>query len=226
MRFPAAAPAQVGTFTVQGKQVIFRAAPDASVVVSGQPVKTFVLHAYDEEGKTVLTLGTYSWYLIQRDGQLAIRLKDSASPVLAAFHGLEYYPTAAAWRVPAHFHRYTTPRTVHAPTALKRDTEIKVLGTLEFTVSGRQLTLEAFDEDEGSDLSLIFADQTNGHGSYPGGRYLTVASPDKDGNTIIDFNKAYNPPCAFTKFATCVYPTTANRLPIPVPAGEQFTGHD
>ncbi len=99
----------------------------------------------------------------------------------------------------------------------------KAAGKLSFTVKGQVYTLDALDEG-GPDLFVIFGDKTNVNETYPSGRFLYVKRPDADGKTVIDFNKAYNPPCAFTDFATCPLPPPQNRLPIAIEAGEKKYG--
>ena len=98
-------------------------------------------------------------------------------------------------------------------------------GALVFTIGGRDYRLDAVEENGEEDLFVIFADQTNGKKTYGAGRFLYAARPGADGTTIVDFNKAYNPPCAFTPFATCPLPPPQNRLSIPVEAGEKRYGH-
>ena len=93
-------------------------------------------------------------------------------------------------------------------------------GTLEFERDGRTWRLEAIGEP-GRELFVIFGDRTSGHGSYPAGRYLDLPAPDAQGRVVIDFNHAYNPPCAFTPFATCPLPPPENRLDLAVEAGEK-----
>ena len=93
-------------------------------------------------------------------------------------------------------------------------------GRLSFEKDGKTYTLEAVDEGDGQ-LFLIIADRTSGHDTYAASRFLYAAPAGEDGTTVLDFNRAYNPPCAFTAFSTCPMPPPENRLDLAVTAGEK-----
>jgi hypothetical protein len=129
-----------------------------------------------------------------------------------------------AWRIPARFERYQPKKSIPIPNVLGGVTKEPSSGAVVFTVAGRQYRLDAVDEEGEEDLFLIFADRTNGKETYGAGRFLYAPRPGADDRTVVDFNKAYNPPCAFTPFATCPLPPPQNRLPIAIEAGEKRFG--
>ena len=220
-------PQQVGTFRVRGTQVSFSAAPDAPVMHAGQPVSSLGPLIDDADGTpTLLNTGSVSFHLLERSGRLGIRVRDSAAAARMHFRGLEYFPIDEKWRVAARFEPYQPVKIVSIVNVLGMQEEMQSPGTLVFEVDSRQHRLEAVLESGESDYFVMFTDLTNGMQTYAAGRCLYV-SPSVGGATVIDFNKAYNPPCCFTAFATCSLPPLQNRLPIAVSAGElKYSGRD
>jgi uncharacterized protein (DUF1684 family) len=174
----------------------------------------------DRDGDpTIVRLGTLSFHVINREGRLALRVKDAESPARQTFRGIERYPVDPRWRVDAMFEAFDPPRDIPVPNVLGFSETMSVPGIIRFRLEGQECSLLAFLE-EGPDLFLVFGDRTNGEATYGGGRYLYSPAP-KHGTTVVDFNKAYNPPCVFTPFATCVLPLPENRLSVLVEAGEK-----
>ena len=215
------APPRLGEFLWEERTLEFRAEPGAGVFSNGEPVTELSL-VHDEEGEpTVLTHGTLSWHAIGRMDRMGVRLRDYNHPAVTAFPGIRSYPTESSWRVEARFEAYAEPQERVLSTVVEGLGWNPVApGTLEFELGGEPLSLEAYAAGPG--FLLIFADLTTGKTTYPAGRYLYAYAPGPDGITIVDFNKAINPPCAFTDFATCPLPTQRNRLPIAIEAGEQY----
>lgn len=208
----------LGTLTLDGKVVRFSAHKDASVMLQGKPVTELTLVS-DASGKpTVLQQGSLSFYVIDRGGRLGVRIKDAKSPTRAAFAGLDYFPNDPAWRIDATFEPYATPRRVKVPTMVGVEEEHEAPGKFHFSHDGHDLALEAFDD--GDQLMIVFADKTSGKDSYGAGRFLYVEKP-KAKQTVLDFNLAESPPCAFTAYATCPLPPSGNRLAVAVMAGEK-----
>ncbi len=220
--FPAGeAPGFVGAFILTGGEVSVRINSDVQVLREGEPVRVMVLQNDVDGDPTVLTLGPLSWFIIKRDEQFAVRLRDSDSPRVSEFKGIETFPIDPAWRIEATVEPYDPPKTVPVPTILGTVSKQSSPGSLVFKVQDKTYRLDPIGEPDDQDWFVIFADETNGEKTYGAGRYLYVERPDRDGTTIIDFNKSYNPPCAFTDFATCPLPPAQNRLPIEVTAGEK-----
>ncbi len=219
-----AAPGKAGLFLVEGTTVRFRAFPGSGLLLNGKPAIEAVLKS-DLDGKPdFLQAGRVKFYVIRRGNRVGIRIKDPENPVRKAFHGVSRYPVDPAWRIEADFVPYATPQVRQIPTVLGTSEPMTAPGLLKFKVGGKDITLEPMIEDpEHPELFLIFKDATSAHGTYPAGRFLYAEMP-KDGKVVLDFNKAYNPPCAFTLFATCPLPPMQNQLVVAVPAGEKDPG--
>ena len=216
------APPKLGDFEVENGAVTFRAAPGAEVFHGETPVAEMLLADDQEEEATLLTSGSLAWTVIRRMDRLGVRLRDYEHPAIGGFPGIESYPPDLSWRLEARFEPYPEPRTIRVPTVVEGlGWEPTVPGTLEFEVQGQSLSLEAYRSND--DFMIVFADATTGDATYPAGRYLAAALPGPNGTTVLDFNKAYNPPCVFTEFATCPLATPRNRLPVAVHAGEKYT---
>ena len=207
-----------------GTTVRFQPFPGSGLLLNGKPASEAVLKS-DAEGKPdVLQAGRVRFYVIRRGDRLGIRIKDPGTPTRKAFHGVPRYPVDPAWRVEADFIPYATPQVRAIPTVLGTTEPMTAPGLLKFKVGGREVTLEPMVEDPGHpELFLIFKDATSAHGTYPAGRFLYADMP-KNGKVILDFNRAINPPCAFTIFATCPLPPKQTQLDIAITAGEKDPG--
>jgi uncharacterized protein (DUF1684 family) len=220
--FPAGtAPKTMGSLDLSGGKVTLRADPGAGLTSKGQPITTMTLTTDKDGESTVLEHGRIRFYVIDRGGRLAVRVKDSQSPVLLAFHGIDSYPIDGKWRFDARFEAYDPPKVISVPSILGTVDKEESPGAVVFRLGGNDYRIDAVREPGETDLFLIFGDQTNGEETYGGGRFLYAKPPDKDGRVVVDFNKAYNPPCVFTPYATCPLPPAQNRLPIRVEAGEK-----
>ena len=220
-------PARVGNFTVTGRDVGFTAAPGVQVLHDGKPV-TALGHLVSDAGDntTVLQVGSISFYTVERGDRLGIRVKDSRADARVHFKGLQYFPIDPKWRLQAKFEPYRPMKQVPIINILGMQEDMDSPGALLFNIAGRDYRLETVLEPGETDYFVMFADLTNGKATYGAGRFLYV-HPPKDSKTLIDFNKAYNPPCAFTHFATCPLPPPQNRLPLAVSAGElKYLGSD
>ena len=220
--FPAdKAPDYMGSFILKDGKVGIRVKSGVDVLHEGAPVTAMDLVV--GRGATELTHGTLSWFVIEREGgSKAVRLRDSEHPDLQAFKGVDRYDIDPAWRVRATIEPYDPPKMLTVPTVYGTIREQPSPGALVFEIAGEEYRLDPID---GKQLFVIFGDETNGRETYGAGRFLYVEPPGEDGTTIIDFNKAYNPPCAFTAFATCPLPPKQNRLTVAVTAGElQYEG--
>jgi uncharacterized protein (DUF1684 family) len=221
---PGTVPSRAGSFTLEKGVVRLKAAPDSGIALNGRPVTEAPLRN-DAEGKPdVLKAGRISFFVIRRGDRFAIRVKDPASPALKAFKGVESFATHPAFKLTATFEAYPEPKLVGIPTVLGTTEQMKAPGLVHFRLGGKSLTLQpVLEDDSEGQLFFIFSDGTSGRGTYPAGRFL-YADPPKDGKVVLDFNKAVNPPCAFTPFATCPLPPKQNRLKVRIPAGEKTYG--
>ena len=216
-------PPTLGTLMLQGKTVTLQPDPAAGMTIDGKPVTApaQLIPDTDEKGPTVVQVGTVRFNVIERHGRYGLRVKDSASESRAKFAGLDYFPFNPKWRVRARFEPFNPPRRVPITNVLGMTSEEVSPGMLVFNVGGREYRLVPILEQGEKDYFIIFRDATSGKETYPAGRYLYASPPGPDGKTIVDFNKAYNPPCAFTPYATCPLPPLQNRLPLRVEAGEK-----
>jgi uncharacterized protein (DUF1684 family) len=213
------APAFAGTLVRHGQEVTVRAEAGAGLTSDGKPVTEMKL-AFGGPQSTVLALGPLSFFIIERGGRLGVRVKDSQSATLAAFHGVESYPVDTAWCVEARFEPHAQPKSIPITNILGMTQDLPSPGVVIFEHGGKTYRLDALSESNDGSLFLLFADRTSGSETYGAGRFLDTAAP-RDGKVVVDFNEAYNPPCAFTPFATCPLPPPQNHLDLAVTAGEK-----
>jgi len=221
-----AAPGEVGVIELAGDGTLhFRAAPDAGVTIDGERVEEAVLATDAEGAPTELRVGRVLFYPIARGKRIGIRIKDPQAAARTRFAGIESYPPDDRFRVEATFEAFEEPETITMSTVAGTDAEALVPGVLRFRLLDRDLTLRPTVSSPDDDrLFVVFADQTSGVTTYGACRYLSVDRPPNGGTTWLDFNYAYNPPCAFTPYATCPLPPDGNRLPVAVPVGERYSG--
>lgn len=220
--FPSQAPAQIGTIRKEGTTVSIDVNPEAKVFNDIGQVSQMELSYGNEEETTVLHHGALRWHVIERDGHYFIRLKDTKHPNFESFDGIERFAATPKWRVEATFSAFEEPRrlTIQDISGITR--EKSLYGLLQFTIQGTEYSIAPIGHPQKDDeFFIVFGDQTNGKSTYSGGRYLYVPTPDENGTTQLDFNKAYNPPCVFTDFATCPLPPSQNQLDVKVTAGEK-----
>lgn len=220
------APALVGVLELgPDGTVTLRPEADAGVTVDGEPVTTETVLASDASGApSLVRAGRILLYVVARGDRLGVRIKDPEAETRTGFTGIESYPPDARFRVPATFEPYPEPKTIAVPSVAGTESEGLVPGVLRFQLEGRELTLEPMvDDPDDEQLFVVFADATSGVTTYGACRFLTVERPTPGTETTIDFNYAYNPPCAFTPYATCPLPPPGNRLPVAVEAGERST---
>lgn len=216
---PAKAPPRIGRFELKDGRVTFTAEPGSGVTSGGRPVTSIDL---SERGSApvVLAVGDLRMFLIRREDRVAIRMRDLDSAPRRQFKGLQYFPVDPSLVVTASFVPYAEPRTIPIPNVLGQTPGMESPGYVTFVVNGRTLRLEpVYETSERKDLFFIFRDQTSRDATYPAGRFLHAPLPE-NGRVVLDFNKAYNPPCAFTDFATCPLPPKQNQLPVRIEAGE------
>lgn len=209
--------------------VLAHPAPGAGVVLDGSPAGERSLRSDREGGKPdVLRIGTVSLYLIDRSGKLAVRAKDSRNPARTGFKGIESFPVDPSYRVLGTFEAYPEARRVAVATAQGPNQTMLVPGIVRFSLAGRALALEPFVNSPDDDtFFFVLRDGTSGHETYGASRFLDAAAPTKGSRSVVlDFNKATNPPCAFTPFATCPLPLPGNVLKVRIKAGEKYSGSE
>jgi uncharacterized protein (DUF1684 family) len=196
--------------------------PKEGLTIDGQPVTAPRPLTNDMEGTPEkVKLGNLVMTVIKRGERIGIRTRNPQSPVRTQFRGLEFFPPSEKHRVVARFVPSPSPRQIEIPTVLGTVDPLPVPGTLQFTLDGKDYELVPVLEDPAStELFVIFRDRTADDSTYQAGRFLYTELP-KDGKVVVDFNRAYNPPCAFTDFATCPLPPKENVLPVRIEAGEK-----
>lgn len=222
---PAKAPATAGTITLEDERVTLKPAKNSGLMVDGRPAAGPVELKADVTGApTKLSVGSVNFYLIKRGDKLGVRIRDAESEVLKNFKGLDYFPYNPQARIVAKLVPNNPPQPIPILNVLGQVEDMPSPGTLVFTVNGQEQRLEAVLEEGETDLFVIFGDATNGKETYGAGRFLYAKPADTAGNVVLDFNQSYNPPCAFTRFATCPLPPPQNRLKVRIEAGEKKFG--
>lgn len=214
-------PRLAGSFRLDKGVVSLEARPEAGVTSEGSVVRNLVLNS-DGDGKpTLLMLGSLKLFVIKRGERLGVRVKDKNNPARTNFSGLDNFPLRPDLRINAKFDPYTPPKIIPIVNVLGMIDPMTSPGVLIFEMNGQSYRLDPVLEKGSKKLFIIFADKTNGKETYGAGRYLYADPPGSDGTVILDFNKAHNPSCAFTKFATCPLPPRQNRVAVRVEAGEK-----
>ena len=219
-------PAHLGAFTL-GPNGLVKAAfnPGIEVKVDDQPVLSVNLRDDTHGQPSLVTVGTVSLFVIERDGKKALRVKDSEADARTHFLGLDFYPIDPSWRIEAQWVPFEKPREVPIRNILGNVSPALILGKAVFTREGHTFELLPIQEAPDEPLFFVISDLTSGEQTYGAARFL-YAAPPVDGKVVLDFNRAQNPPCAFTPFATCPLPPKENQLTIAVTAGEKnYRGH-
>jgi uncharacterized protein (DUF1684 family) len=210
----------VGTFIVTGDRVRFEA--NGGVEVEGVP-QSGVVRTDADGDPTVLSIGEIRFYVIIRGGRPVVRIKDASAPTRSAFRGIERFPVDEAWRITATFVPASKGELIGLDTVIGVREEGEIAGRAQFEVAGVPVDAVLLDAGDGGSL-LRFGDTTAGRETYAVGRYLYVPASTDGKTVLLDFNRAYNPPCAFTPFATCTIPPPSNDFSFPVTAGERWGG--
>lgn len=211
-----------GVLVREGRGVTLIPGAGVGLFVDGEPVTGATPLRPDsaEDGPTIVQSGSVSFHVLERGEMIGIRVKDSESPVLASFEGMEYFPVDPAWRLDARYELFEEPRILRTPNVLGTVNEEQIFGEVIFEAGGERHSLVPSGKAE-EGFFLVFGDATNGAETYGGGRFL-YAEPVADDNSVeVDFNKAYSPPCVFTPYATCPLPPAENKLAIRIEAGEK-----
>jgi uncharacterized protein (DUF1684 family) len=217
--FPEKADAFCGTLLLEDSIVTLAVAEGVQITTNDSLVTNVVLNNDQEDQTTRLQQGDLAWYIVKRGERYGIRLRDHKHPRIDQLDHIPAYPIQTSYVVEATLEPFETPITMTVATPLEGYTEsYEVPGILKFKLRGKNLELHPFDS--GSGYFLVIADETTAIDTYGAGRFM-YATPDSTGRILLDFNKAYNPPCAFSPFATCPMPPRENILNVAIEAGEK-----
>jgi uncharacterized protein (DUF1684 family) len=217
----ASAPAEAGTFEFHAGRTIVHVNPGVPATLNGKPVSTAELHPDSPTDR--LVLGELALWVHASGARFAIRLRDKNSTLRKNFTGLHWFPIDESYRVTARYAPYDKLKEVPIQNLAGDSLTLPISGYVTFTLHGQEYRLDA-GSDEAGGLSLVFRDLTSGKETYGAGRFLDTDAP-KNGEVILDFNKAYNPPCAYNPYTTCPIPPPQNRLRTRIPAGEKSYHH-
>jgi uncharacterized protein (DUF1684 family) len=228
VRIDAKAPDHFGLLTVSGTSVQLLS-PSAGfppdLMLDGKPAREGLLSA-DDANPSTLSWHGLTMIVLPRGGRYALRIKDADAPARAQFHGLRWYPPDLHYTVEARWIPHNPPHTLKIPTIIGTTLDLPAPGVAEFTLNGKTYRLEpVLESPRDTTLFFILRDTTSQTTTYQAGRFLRTAFPDHGlstpGTLVLDFNQLYNPPCAYTPYATCPLPPDQNRLPVALEAGEQ-----
>lgn len=229
------APGSAGSFWLENGRVrlVVRPGTEMGIQESGVDVKldansptgSYLKADTDDGGPTILSLGSLIINVVKRGDRIGVRVKDRESRTRREFKGLQYFPVDPKWRIEARVEPYQPPKIIPITNVLSMTDDETSPGALVFEVDGKTYRIDPILEKGETDWFVMIADETTGRETYGAGRYLYVTPPDANGKVVIDFNKTYSPPCAFTNYATCPLPPPQNRLPLRIDAGEKsYTG--
>jgi uncharacterized protein len=218
---PGSAPPQAGTFEFRAGQTILHNNKSAPLIIQGKSADGAMLRAdqdpkFDEKVDQV-TMGALTFYVHQSGDRYAIRMQDKNSALRQEFAGLRWFPIDSSYRVEARYVQYDKPKVVQIQNMMGDSGPDSIPGFVEFDLHGQTLRLDV--DIDGPELSIVFRDLTSGKETYGAARFLVADAP-KDGKAVLDFNEAYNPPCAYNPYTTCPLPTPENRLRARIAAGE------
>ena len=213
-------PAHWGNVHLGDEGLVFTTAKDSGVLVDGQKLDRTILLADDQEKPTVVSHGNISFHVVYRESY-GLRILDSQAPARLNFQGVENFEVQYDWLVDGKFIPAEQGEIIEVGNVLGQLLEMPVFGYLEFDAAGKTHRLAAIGDAKSTTLWFIFADRTSGKETYGAGRFLYSDGMPENGRLLVDFNKAYNPPCAFNEYSTCPLPPLENRLDLRVTAGER-----
>lgn len=222
--FPAKAAKNLGKIIIKDDSIWFIQHQSGLVKLAGNIDSDTTLIYVEGSVNIRMSFDDLHWYIIKRGTDYGVRLKDYNHPLLASFNHIDNYPIDEDWKVKATWEEYSLPKTVIVHNQVGMELEQQVFGALHFELGGNLYKLEPLGPADSDVYFVLIYDKTSGHETYGSGRYIYVPSVDEGGITYIDFNKAFNPPCVYTEFATCLFPHEANRLPLKIEAGEKYSG--
>jgi uncharacterized protein (DUF1684 family) len=218
VRFPdGKIPASAGVMEKKGSSVILK--PLVRITINGKETGPLIVFDPDSVKNPIMQYGDLRWNIIKRDDRIGVRLRDLKHPALDSFKGIPRYPLDTSMVIKARYEPHAVPTSIPITNMLGQTYAQFSPGLVHFSMNGQEFSFISLEE-EGM-LFLVFGDDTNEIETYSAGRFLKAIKPEGPGTTILDFNKAYNPPCAFTPFATCPLPPKQNIIPFGVRVGER-----
>jgi len=217
---PASAPASAGSFEFHAGHTTVRIKSGVHAMLNGKPIETAEMHP--DSNADQLAIGDLTLYVHSSGDRFTIRLRDKNSRLRKDFTGTRWFPVNESYRVTARYVPYDKPKQIEIQNVMGDTLQETIPGYAVFSLHGQELRLDA--EMDGSSLSVVFRDLTSGHETYAASRFLD-AGPPKDGQVVLDFNQAYNPPCAYNPYTTCPLPPPQNRLAVRIDAGEKTYRH-
>jgi uncharacterized protein (DUF1684 family) len=214
-------PAHAGVFVRQDKTVTVKLQSGVEAKVGGKISTESKLDADVTNHPTMIELGALRMFVIERGERIGIRLRDLNSPAIRNYAGPLFFPLDMNYKVTATFVPSDGKKIVDVPNVLGDVTPSPIVGEVHFKLNGQDLTLTSFEGDTKDGISFVISDLTSKTDTYPGGRFLDT-DPIVDGKVVLDFNRAYSPPCAVTPYATCPLAPKENRLPLAIPVGEKY----
>lgn len=215
------APEHVGVLERHGEEVVVKVDSRVQVSINGSQVQESSLKPDTSGMPTVISVGDLTFFVIIRGSRVGIRVKQEDHPNLLNFTGRDWFQPSKVFRVPAEVIPYNPPKPAQIENVLGDIEDSSFEARLEFKIRKNGFNLDAFRLNDGR-FQILFKDDSSGVSSYPAGRYV-VTDKESEGQVMIDFNKAYNPPCAFTNFATCPLPPPQNKISLSIQAGEKYT---
>jgi uncharacterized protein len=217
---PATAPASAGTFEFHAGKTMVHLKPGIPATLGGKKIESAEMRP--DSNTDQLALGTLTLYVHSSGDRFTVRLKDRNSILRKEFTGTRWFPVDDSYRVTARYVPYDKPKQIEIQNVMGDTLHEAIPGYVTFTLRGQDLRLDAEGDDSG--LSFVFRDLTSGHETYAASRFLDT-DPPKSGQVVLDFNQAYNPPCAYNPFTTCPLPPPQNRLAVRIEAGEKIYHH-
>ena len=211
-------PSYLGKFILEGTDVKWETAEGNNVTEKNLVFRSGVVFKINPPTALSLAYKTFRWSIIKREDLIGVRFRDLANPALDALKKIDRFKVSEDWILDAEFKPSLVP-TITTTNVLGQSYQQPHPGKISFKINGKLYSLDVVDEGVEGQYHIVFGDATNGEETYASGRFIDIPKPDANGMTKIDFNKAYNPPCAFSEFSTCPIPTKANTLPIQIKAG-------
>jgi len=220
IRFPEGSiPENGGTFILQNGEVVMEVADGVEIYHDGEQVDSLVMLEHENEERIHAHHGDLTWFIDSRGEQRGVKIFSMDTPAADQFDGFPRYDLQEEWHLRGRFVNHPEDKDIEVVNVQGETIQRSSPGYVEFRIDEEKYFIDAFEASNG--LFLMFTDLTNQDETYQAGRYLMVDSPSDDGYITLDFNKTYNPPCAFSKFTTCQLPPPQNRLDVAIPAGEK-----